>query len=349
MNPSGMPGRCLFCGKTGEEISSELEVCADCIRSSSEAFDTAMKAHRPIPHTPGGKVCTRCVNACRIGPGETGFCGVRWNLEGEIVDLFGEEALVTSYLDPLPTNCVAGWICPECRMPPSISREFNLAVFYGACSFDCLFCQNWHYRDLLRSMAPRADPASLATRAGSHTPCLCFFGGDPVPFIEHSISTAELVRRRHAEMRICWETNGSVSADYVKEIGEIALNSGGIIKVDLKAIDNRIHRALCGTSNSATLRTVQLLADMSAERREPLLVVSTLMVPGYVDVEEVRKIAEFISGLDEGIPYSLLAFHPAYKMADMPMTSRAQAEHSMTAALETGLRKVHIGNEWLLV
>lgn len=349
MYSSGTPGRCSICGRVGKSISSELKVCAECIRSSNEAFAVAMDAHRPVPHTPGGKACTRCVNACRLGPGETGFCGVRCNREDEIADLFGEEALVTSYLDPLPTNCVAGWICPECRTPRSRKGDFNLAVFYGACSFDCLFCQNWHYRDLLRSMGPRASPASLAASAGNHTPCLCFFGGDPVPFIEHSISAAHLARMKNADIRICWETNGSMSARYVKEMGEIALNSGGIIKVDLKAFDNRIHMALCGTSNSGTLRTVRLLADMSTGREEPLLVVSTLMVPGYVDAEEVRKIAEFICGLDEDIPYSLLAFHPAYKMTDMPVTSRSQANRSLEAAREAGLRRVHIGNEWLLI
>ncbi|MCI4436243.1 MAG: radical SAM protein, partial [Ignisphaera sp.] len=39
---------------------------------------------------------------------------------------------------------------------------------------------------------------------------------------------------------------------------------------------------------------------MTKERKEiPLLVVSVLLVPGYVDVEEVRHIAEYIASIDE--------------------------------------------------
>ncbi len=80
----------------------------------------------------------------------------------------------------------------------------------------------------------------------------------------------------------------------------------------------------------------------------PLLIASTLLVPGYVDEEEVAGIAGFIAGLNPEIPYSLLAFYPRFYMGDLPVTSRAQALRCKAAAEEKGVRQVHIGNEHLL-
>jgi pyruvate formate lyase activating enzyme len=67
------------------------------------------------------------------------------------------------------------------------------------------------------------------------------------------------------------------------------------------------------------------------------------MVPGYVDAAEVEAIAGFIADLDPSIPYSLLAFHPDYHMADLPYTSLGQAVECYNAA-RRHLERVHVGN-----
>jgi pyruvate formate lyase activating enzyme len=77
-----------------------------------------------------------------------------------------------------------------------------------------------------------------------------------------------------------------------------------------------------------------------------------LLVPGYVDVDEVRHIARYVAGLmDEygvNIPMVLLGFHPDHRMRDLPVTSRRHALEARNAALEEGVREVYIGNSWLL-
>jgi pyruvate formate lyase activating enzyme len=80
----------------------------------------------------------------------------------------------------------------------------------------------------------------------------------------------------------------------------------------------------------------------------PLLTATTLLVPGYIDEEEVGKIAEFIASISRDIPYSLLVFYPAYCMADLPVTSREQAVRCFRAAKDAGLKRVHVGNLHLL-
>ena len=130
---------------------------------------------------------------------------------------------------------------------------------------------------------------------------------------------------------------------------ELSLASGGCIKFDLKAWDEGIHLSLCGVSNRQTLENFKAVAGWIRQRPQPpLLIASTLMVPGYVDADEVAAIAGFIAGLNPEIPYSLLAFYPRFYMDDLPVTSRAQALRCKAAAEKKGLRTVHIGNAHLL-
>jgi pyruvate formate lyase activating enzyme len=88
--------------------------------------------------------------------------------------------------------------------------------------------------------------------------------------------------------------------------------------------------------------------DLGQRRNPPLLIASTLLVPGYIDEDEVRRIAGFIAGIDPGIPYGLLAFHPHFYLSDLPLTSRALAGRCAAAAREAGLRNVRMGNVHLL-
>jgi pyruvate formate lyase activating enzyme len=132
-------------------------------------------------------------------------------------------------------------------------------------------------------------------------------------------------------------------------MAELSLNSGGCIKFDLKAWDEGLHIALCGVGNKRTLENFQLLAGYISKRPvPPFLIASTLLVPGYVDEEEVSKIASFIASLSPDIPYSLLAFHPQFMMDDLPTTSRQHAQRCLGAAKRQGLKKVRVGNLHLL-
>ncbi|MEM3088306.1 MAG: radical SAM protein, partial [Candidatus Bathyarchaeia archaeon] len=85
------------------------------------------------------------------------------------------------------------------------------------------------------------------------------------------------------------------------------------------------------------------------ERLEPpVLTASTLLIPGYIDAEEVGQIANFLAHIDSKIPYTLLAFYPQYIMYDLPTTSRQLAHECLEAAKKAGLEQVRIGNIHLL-
>ena len=130
---------------------------------------------------------------------------------------------------------------------------------------------------------------------------------------------------------------------------QLSLETGGTVKFDLKAFDERLHLALTGASNRQTLENFTRAAARVSERPEwPLVVVSTLLVPGYVTPDEVKLIAGFIAQINPHIPYSLLGFAPNFYVPDLPCTSVRHAEAALAAARSAGLSNVHLGNRHLL-
>jgi pyruvate formate lyase activating enzyme len=360
--------QCIACGDCSPLIAAALGVCGRCARErfpsvrehvaafhyrARDAFDLPV---RP-PDDADGIACRGCANACRIPDGGRGYCGSRENVAGGLRG--AARGALTWYHDPLPTNCVADWVCPGgsgAGFPRFAHRDGpetgyrNLAVFYESCTFDCLFCQNWHFRNAELN-ADRTSAEELADHVDERTSCVCFFGGDPTPQLPHALRAARraLATRDWEILRICWETNGAMDPVLLYEMARLSLVSGGCVKFDLKASDEGLHLALTGVSNRRTLENFARVARLAEARSEPpLLVASTLLVPGYVDEEEVRAIARFIASLDPAIPYSLLAFHPAFAMADLPPTSRGHALACKAAAEEAGLSRVHIGNPHVL-
>jgi pyruvate formate lyase activating enzyme len=350
-----MNARCPGCGQV-RQLSVAVGACVDCLRQGqAEAPSRALEMHQaarrgfglPLepPRAPDGVGCTVCANECEIGPGERGFCGLRTNLAGRLHALAGSprRGLLQWYRDPLPTNCVADWVCPGHGQ----LGKHNLAVFYGACSFDCLFCQNWHFREMSPEDQDVLSAQNLSDVATSDTFCVCYFGGDPSPQMPHALTASRRLAERG--VRICWETNGSMSPAYLRRAVDLSLTSGGCIKFDLKAWNKNLHVALTGVSNRRTLENFALAARRISERPDPPPVVaSTLLVPGYVDAAEVSAIARFIASLDPDIPYSLLAFAPQFHMHDLPCTSREHAEEALEAARAAGLTRVRLGNRHLL-
>jgi len=294
-----------------------------------------------------------------MGTGRFGYCGVRRNEGQRIVGGGARAAPVSWYHDALPTNCVADWVCPggtgagypdfAYRPGPEYGYT-NLAVFYESCTFDCLFCQNWHFRER-GTGEPLRSARELAEAVGPRTACICYFGGDPTAQLAHALAAARMARRRVSgrPLRICWETNGAMHPSLLDRMMTVSLESGGCVKFDLKAFDPRLHLALCGAGNRRTLENFSRAAERIRERPSPPpLVASTLLVRDYVDEREVAAIARFIARLDPDIPYALLAFHGDFLMPDLPPTSREQAERCLAAARKAGLRRARLGNVHLL-
>ncbi|MEW6455701.1 MAG: radical SAM protein [Acidobacteriota bacterium] len=333
---------CLNCRRESPIISEYLKLCLDCIRNNFErvkplidrAHSESRKKFNLPPFPPkkeGGKKCKVCVNQCIFSKDESGYCG---SLELGTLDY---------YYDPLPTNCVADKVCEG-------TKKFgmkNLAVFYRSCSFNCLFCQNWHFKNS-RYRTKTIPSEEFKNLIDKNTFCVCYFGGDPTPQIVHSIrASREILKNKKAT--ICWETNGSMNSKIARKIAEISWSSNGWIKFDIKTFDTKLNYALCGTNNEWTLENFSMLAELKKEYGlKKGLIASTLLIPGYIDEEEIYKISKFISDLDRDIPYVLLGFSPHFFFYDLLRSSRMQAFKAKEIAEKNGLKNVYLGNVFLL-
>ncbi len=350
MRETGM-GTCGLCGRSSVVVSQVIGFCVECIRSRWEEVKPHIdKLHflsrrefglvEVPPEASDGIPCTLCSNRCFIPPGGRGYCGVWRNDDGRLMGPDGG-ALVSWYLDPIPTNCVAARLCAATGAGHGL---YNLAVFYEACNFNCLYCQNWHYRR--GNLAKGVPVEAMLRELNSKVFCICFFGGDPVPQAPFAFDFVK--RSSGVGLRVCWETNGSGSPEVIRRMMELSLNTGGVLKVDLKAYSPSVHYALCGVNNRAVLENLRMLARLSQNAGYPALVVSTLLVPGYVDEEELALMAEFIASLDAEVPWVLLAFYPSFYLRDLPTTSRRHARRAVEIAKERGLKRVYLGNIHLL-
>jgi len=363
--------RCRVCGEAPGPVAEALGICLDCIRERPDeamphierAHEVARRRHglpaRP-PRTEGGVSCGLCSNRCIMGEGERGYCGLRWN-EGGLRSLSdASEGLLYAYLDPHITNCCAAWFCPGATgagYPRYAYRDgaergySNLAVFLYGCNFDCLFCQNPSHKELDPRRWVSADALAGLAAEGPKVSCICFFGGSPEPQLPFTINASEaaLEVRRGRPLRICFEWNGCGDPFLVRRAAELSLVSGGNVKFDLKCFTPELSLALSGVPNRQAYRNFEMVAEeLYPERRGlPALTATTLLVPGYVDAAEVEAIARFIADLDPSIPYSLLVFHPAHLMRDLPVTPLKQAVECYRAA-RRHLERVHVGNLSLL-
>lgn len=85
------------------------------------------------------------------------------------------------------------------------------------------------------------------------------------------------------------------------------LKAGGIdlVKLDLKAYTEGVHRWYTGRGNGNVLRAIRLLHKLGLN-----FLIRTIFIPNIVDIDEVERIAAFLSEVNENIPYRIYQFAP---------------------------------------
>lgn len=165
---------------------------------------------------------------------------------------------------------------------------------------------------------------------------VAFTGGD---LTCHPHFYAEFARQLKAETKL-WlliETNGwgltPKNLDLLQKAGVDAF------WLDIKAFDEKVHRWLTGCSN----RWILKLPD-EILRRGFVLEVLSLYIPGLVETNQLKQIAELLASACKDIPFTILAFFPAYKMAKFRAPNTEEMIDAYAAAGAAGLKNVHLGN-----
>jgi pyruvate formate lyase activating enzyme len=72
--------------------------------------------------------------------------------------------------------------------------------------------------------------------------------------------------------------------------------------------------------------------------------VLSLCIPGWVEADQIGRIAVALSAVDADIPFTILAFFPEYQLRDVPSPTLEQMIAAYHAARDAGLRKIKLGN-----
>jgi pyruvate formate lyase activating enzyme len=272
--------------------------------------------------------CDLCPRDCKLHDGQRGACFVRQNVGGEMVlTTYGRSSGFC--IDPIEKKPLHHFY------PGSSILSFGTA----GCNLACKFCQNW---DISKSknmdrLMDQASPEEIA-RAAERTSCksVAFTYNDPVIFAEYAMDAADACHARG--IKTVAVTAGYIHAEPRREF----YSKIDAANVDLKAFTDDFYFKLTGAHLEPVLDTLRYLHHET----DTWLEITTLLIPGKNDSdEELTAMTAWIAReLGPEVPLHFSAFHPDYKMSDIPPTPARTLTRARDIALKAGLHYVYTGN-----
>ena len=209
----------------------------------------------------------------------------------------------------------------------------------AGCNLGCKFCQNWDISkareiDRLQDYASPEKIARVAKELGCHS--VAFTYNDPVIFAEYAIDIAHACREQNIN-------TVAVSAGYITENARDDFYSVmSAANIDLKAFTQQFYKNLCFANLAPILDTLKYLKHETNVWFE----ITTLLIPGSNDSDqEIHQLSEWImTELGPDVPLHFTAFHPDFKMMDVPRTPAETLTRAQRIAYSKGLHYVYTGN-----
>ncbi|MBT8494225.1 MAG: AmmeMemoRadiSam system radical SAM enzyme [Deltaproteobacteria bacterium] len=277
----------------------------------------------------GGKIrCDLCPRHCKLSDGQRAFCFVRENQGGEMVlTTYGRSSGFC--VDPIEKKPLNHFY------PGTAVLSFGTA----GCNLGCKFCQNWDIskaREWQR-LADKAGPddiAEAAVKAGCKS--VAFTYNDPVIFAEYAIDTAAACRAR--DIKTVAVTAGYITDEARPEFFA-AIDAANI---DLKGFSEEFYHKLAYGHLQPVLDTLVYLKNETDVWFE----ITTLLIPGWNDDPDMlaRQCDWIADNLGPDVPLHFTAFHPDFKMLDVPATPSSTLQRARQQAKDAGLHHVYTGN-----
>jgi len=272
--------------------------------------------------------CDLCPRYCKLREGQHGFCYIRQAHKGQIVlSSYGRASGFC--IDPIEKKPLNHFY------PGSSVLSFGTA----GCNLGCKFCQNWDIskvREDDRLTSP-ALPEDIVLEAKEHgCKSIAFTYNDPIIFAEYAIDTAIAAHEQGIK-------TVAVSSGYVShESREDFFSHIDAVNVDLKAFTQEFYGKLCLARLEPVLDNLKWIKNET----DVWLEITTLLIPGHNDSsEEIKKLSEWIlDNLGSEVPLHFSAFHPDFKMTDVPPTPLSTLQRARRIAKEVGIYHVYTGN-----
>ena len=276
----------------------------------------------------GRILCEVCPRLCKLREGQRGLCFVRQHLAGELV---------------LTTYGRSSGFCvdPIEKKPLNHFHPGTAVLSFGTagCNLACRFCQNWDISKS-RQMDTLADDASpeIIARAASELGCrsVAYTYNDPVIFLEYAVDVA-------AACHEVGVANVAVTAAEILAEPRTEFFAGmDAANVDLKAFTEEFYRKQCGGELEPVKETLEYLA----RETDIWVELTTLLIPGLNDSDrELDQMTGWVvDRLGPNVPMHFTAFHPSYKMLDLPPTPSSTLTRARKIAMGNGVRFAYTGN-----
>jgi pyruvate formate lyase activating enzyme len=157
-----------------------------------------------------------------------------------------------------------------------------------------------------------------------------------VIFLEYARDTALACRDRGIR-------NVAVTAGYVSPgAREDLFSAMDAANLDLKAFTEDFYHRICGGHLQPVLDTLEYLHSET----DVWVELTTLLIPGHNDSgEELDAMTRWVvEHLGPDVPMHFTAFHPDWKMRDVPATPAATLSHAREIARRNGVRYAYTGN-----
>jgi len=197
-------------------------------------------------------------------------------------------------------------------------------IFWWGCNMRCRGCvRKLHGRDshLANPGGPRDDTEPsfltmdevLAVLAPHLVRRIFFLGDDPT--IDPTLGTLAAALKERFQAENILLTNGLVLPPY---------HLFDDIQLSIKAVTPELHRDYTGVDGSLALKHFRYLHRVGVNLRT-----ESIVIPGYIDVPEIQRIAAFVASVDSSIPYRLDAYIP---VPGAPWRRPTQQEMEQAAA-----------------
>jgi pyruvate formate lyase activating enzyme len=278
---------------------------------------------------PDGRIqCDLCPRECQLHEGQRAACFVRQR-EGNQMVLTTWGRSSGFCLDPIEKKPLNHFL------PGSRILSFGTA----GCNLTCKFCQNWDIsksHDMDKLMA-HATPDAIAQAAlSTQSESVAFTYNDPVIFAEYALDIAAACHARGVQ-------TVAVTAGYIgKSARQEFFNAMDAANVDLKAFSENFYHLLCGAHLTSILDTLSFIHHET----NCWLEITTLLIPGANDSDaEIEALSNWVAReLSPEVPIHFTAFHPDFKLTNVPATPHATLLRAQHIARAQGLRHVYVGN-----
>ncbi len=272
--------------------------------------------------------CDLCPRYCKLKEGQRGLCFVRANENNQIVlTTYGRSSGFC--IDPVEKKPLNHFL------PGTPILSFGTA----GCNLTCKFCQNW---DISKSrevdiLCDAASPEKIA-RVAKELNCrsVAFTYNDPVIFYEYAIDVAAACHE--LDIKTVAVTAGYICEEPRKEF-YAAMDAAN---VDLKAFTEDFYHKLTGGHMQPVLDGLEYLKHETDVWFE----LTTLLIPGKNDSDkELNEMTQWVvEKLGADVPMHFTAFHPDFKMQDIPPTPMETLTRARKIALQNGVRYAYTGN-----